>query len=66
MILEKDIANDGLIIYLFNGEDILAAGEFHPEIPQSVDDKVVIEALLKSPDENDAGFIMFEIGLEIL
>jgi hypothetical protein len=28
------------------------------------EDKIIVEALLKSPDENDAGFIMFEAKRE--
>lgn len=65
MLIDKEIANDLLMVYLFQEEEILFAGEFIPEVPQNIGQKVVTECLLKSPDENDAGFVMFESFLEV-
>lgn len=60
LILDKEHLHNSLIIYLYENEDILIAGELLLEINEDSREPVVIESLLKSSDEDDAGFIMFE------
>lgn len=55
-----ELAQSPLLIYLYEEDSILVAGEFVMEWPEDGADKIIVEALLKSPDENDAGFIMLE------
>lgn len=59
MLIEKELVQNSLIVYLYENDEILIAGEFQLEINDE-NQPAVIEALLKSPDEDDAGFIMFE------
>ena len=64
--MDMEVMQSPLIIYLIQNEDVLVAGEFLLDVFTDGQKVAVVESLLKSPEDDDAGFIMFEARIEAL
>ena len=64
--MDIEVIQSPLIIYLIQNEDVLVAGEILLDVFADGQKVAVVESLLKSPEDDDAGFIMFEARVEDL